>query len=135
MELMQTIGHITSKEDLEERKMTLQYSGELKAHNNYSLIMVDRSMDNYNKNLNLGLLALCSQCFQSASLNKKEYNSNITNENITLTQAELYRQLSRFLGYMSNCHSYNNEENTILDFDKEELLSRLERIKQSINSL
>lgn len=126
MKFIQNRGYNDNKEDL----TSLKLYNEVKTNITYQLLMIDTDESMKERYDAIGDLA--ADVFGSTSLNKKEYNSPITEQDILLKHAEAMRSISNFIGYFFSSTSFRT--NTDNDFDNVEFCKRLDKIKTHFKS-
>lgn len=71
--------------------------------------------------------SLGTDLMQSLSLTMKDYNGNITKDEMLDKFTYSFKSLSDYVGYFLNCTSWHDQK--LHSFDKDELNKRIERIK------
>lgn len=111
--------------DVEGNKRMVIETDKLDANQSYQVVCIKR--DNaYIKRLTEGTLHLLADITNEALSNtKKEYDSPLNEQNINLEFVHMLKTLGRFTGYFINSTSWDKQQ--LEDFDKMELITRLER--------
>lgn len=123
-----TKGYINSEEDMADEKIQLYDTKNLDVHKTYQIILLDDDATNIERIEVINTIFI--DLMQFADLNLKEYKGIVTAWNMHVNNAHLLRSIGRFLGCLFGSSTWRNQKPE--EFDKVELLKRLEQIKTQL---
>lgn len=113
----------------EDAVITLEHS-KIKSGTYYKALLFDGSGEDYTKEVAEAAVNLFVEITQSLTNNKDFKTTELNSQGINLKFVGMLKSLGMFIGYFVNSTSWNDQK--LHDFDIQELINRLERVKQQI---
>lgn len=125
---LQTKGY--HKEGDAADKITIYSDDLLDKNKTYNILAIDAStkMKERYESINDLLVSMIG----NLSVSRVNYEDVVTSEGIDLKMIDVVKGMGRFLGYLQNCTSWNVQ--SMQEYDKIELLNRLEKIKFALKN-
>ena len=125
---LQTKGY--HKEGDAADKITIYSDDLLDKNKTYNILAIDAStkMKERYESINDLLVSMIG----NLSVSRANYEDVVTSEGIDLRMIDVVKGMGRFLGYLQNCTSWNVQ--SMQEYDKIELLNRLEKIKFALKN-
>lgn len=124
---IQDLGYVV--EENSKKFLSIYYPEKLDENESYITLLIPRDSSKHDKTK--ALLSLLSDILMSTDINVAEYKGTTNKEGVDIKMVEMLRTLSYFIGYLSNCSSWENKK--IEDFDKMELRKRLSNLIRYFN--